>query len=87
MLSRIGRFTIRRRKLVLIGAIVVFVASGAYGGSVSKHLSSGGFDDPGSESYKADQVLERTFGSSTPNLILLVTAKGCLLYTSDAADE
>ena len=76
MLSRIGRFTIRRRKLVLLGAVVVFVVSGAYGGPVSKHLSSGGFDDPGSESFKADQVLERTFGSSTPNLILLVTAKG-----------
>jgi RND superfamily putative drug exporter len=76
MLSRIARFTIRRRKLVLIGAVIVFLASGAYGGPVSKHLSSGGFDDPGSESYKADQVLERTFGSSTPNLILLVTAKG-----------
>ena len=76
MLSRIGRFTIRRRKLVLIGAALVFVLSGAYGGPVSEHLSSGGFDDPASESFKADEVLERTFGSSTPNLILLVTAKG-----------
>ena len=76
MLSRIGRFTIRRRKLVLIGAMVVFVVSGAYGGPVADHLSSGGFDDPGSESFHADEVLENTFGSATPNTILLVTAKG-----------
>ena len=76
MLSRIGRFAIRRRKLALIAAVVVFAASGAYGGSVAKHLSSGGFDDPGSESFQADKVLDQTFGSSTPNLILLVTAEG-----------
>jgi RND superfamily putative drug exporter len=75
MLSRIGRFTIRRRKLVLIGAVVVFLVSGAYGGGVSEQLSSGGFDDPGSESFRADEVLEQTFGSATPNTILLVTAK------------
>jgi RND superfamily putative drug exporter len=76
MLSRIGRFAIRRRKAVLLTAVLVFAVSGAFGGSVSKHLSSGGFDDPASESFKADQVVDRVFGSSTPNLILLVTAKG-----------
>ena len=59
MLSRIGRFTIRRRKLVLIGAALVFVVSGAFGGSVSEHLSSGGFDDPNSESFQADETLAR----------------------------
>jgi RND superfamily putative drug exporter len=75
MLSRIGRFTIRYRKVVLVAALLVFAASGAYGGSVSKHLSSGGFDDPGSESYQADQLVDHVFGASTPNLILLVTAK------------
>jgi RND superfamily putative drug exporter len=76
VLSRIGSFAIRRRKIVLIAAVVVFAVSGAFGGSVSEHLSAGGFDDPASESYKADQVVDRVFGSSTPNLLLLVTAKG-----------
>ena len=74
MLSSIGRFVIRRRKLVLVAAAVIFVASGAYGGPVSEHLSSGGFDDPASESFKADEDLLDTFGVGTPNLLLLVTA-------------
>ena len=74
MLQRIGRFVIRRRKPVLIGAVLLFVVAGAYGGPVSEHLSSGGFDDPASESYKADQQLLDTFGAGTPNFLLLVTA-------------
>jgi RND superfamily putative drug exporter len=74
MLQRIGRFVIRRRKLVLVGAALAFVLSGAYGGPVSEHLSSGGFDDPASESFKADEALLDAFGTATPNLLLLVTA-------------
>ena len=74
MLSRVGRFVIRRRKLVLVGAAVLFVLSGAYGGPVSEHLSSGGFDDPASESFQADEALLDAFGTATPNLLLLVTA-------------
>jgi len=76
MLTRLGAMVIRRRRIVLVGAAVIFVASGAYGGPVSEHLSAGGFDDPGSESYRADEALIETFGSATPNLILLVTAQG-----------
>ncbi len=76
MLQRIGRFVIRRRKLVLVAAAILFAVSGAYGGPVSEHLSSGGFDDPASESFKADEALLDTFGAGTPNLLLLVTAPG-----------
>ena len=76
MLTRLGAMVIRRRRIVLVGAAVIFVASGAYGGPVAEHLSAGGFDDPGSESFRADEALLDTFGSSTPNLILLVTAPG-----------
>ena len=76
MLQRIGRVVIRRRKLVLVGAAIAFVLSGAYGGPVSEHLSSGGFDDPASESFQADEALLEAFGTATPNLLLLVTAPG-----------
>jgi RND superfamily putative drug exporter len=76
MLSRLGRFTVRRRKAVLVGATIVFAVAGAWGGGVAEHLSSGGFDDPGSESFKADEALLDTFGTGTPNLLLLVTAEG-----------
>jgi RND superfamily putative drug exporter len=86
MLSRLGALVIRHRKLVLVGAVLIFAVSGAFGGSVSKHLSSGGFDDPHSESFKADDALAKTFGTGSPNLILLVTApKGETVDSPDVA--
>ncbi|MFZ6003512.1 MAG: MMPL family transporter [Actinomycetota bacterium] len=75
MLSRLGRFTVRRRKAVLIFAAVLFAAAGSFGGSAAEHLSSGGFDDPSSESFRADEALLDAFGAGTPNLLLLVTAE------------
>jgi len=76
MLSRLGRFTVRRRKAVLITAAALFALAGSFGGSAAEHLSSGGFGDPSSESFRADEALLDTFGAGTPNLVLLVTAPG-----------
>src|SRR6266700_1847138 len=75
LLTRIGRFTVRRRKAVLIATAVVFVVSGALGGGVAKHLSSGGFEDPGSESAQAQRFIENHMNQGVPNLVLLITAR------------
>ncbi|HEX7134144.1 MAG TPA: hypothetical protein VF228_16325, partial [Iamia sp.] len=74
MLSRLAHLTVRRRVLVLVLAVVGFVLAGAIGGGVAEHLSSGGFDDPASESSRAEEALEDTFGTGAPNILLLVTA-------------
>ncbi len=74
MLSRLAHLTVRRRVLVLVLATVGFVLAGAIGGGVAEHLSSGGFDDPASESSQAEDALEDTFGTGAPNVLLLVTA-------------
>ena len=74
MLARLADFTVRRRRLVLVGALVFFLAAGALGGSVAARLSSGGFDDPHSEFVKAKTVLAEQFHEGSPNLVLLVTA-------------
>ena len=74
MLARLAHTVIRHRKLVLVGSAMLFALSGAFGGKVSEELSSGGFDDPASESFQADQALLDTFGTGTPNLVLLFTA-------------
>ncbi len=73
MLVRLARSVIAHRKLVLVVAVVAFAASGAFGGSAAEHLSSGGFDDPASESARADQALLDTFDAGTPNVVLVVT--------------
>jgi RND superfamily putative drug exporter len=75
MLRRMGEFTVRRRRWILVGALVFFVAAGGFGGKVAKSLSSGGFDDPGSESSRAAQTLQDEFGTGNPNIVLLVRAR------------
>jgi RND superfamily putative drug exporter len=74
MLNRLAGFTVRRRRLVLGLAAVAFVLSGMIGGGVADKLSSGGFDDPGSESSRIEGVLEDTFQTGSPNVVLLVDA-------------
>src|SRR5436190_18825138 len=74
MLARLAQTVIRHRRLVLVGSAILFALAGGFGGKVSEELSSGGFDDPSSESFQADAALLDTFGSGTPNLVLLFTA-------------
>src|SRR4051795_5427302 len=74
-LIRVARFVVRRRRLILAGAVIAFMVSGAFGGGVASKLSSGGFDDPGAESTRAQQYLDAHFAQGgMPNVILLVTA-------------
>jgi len=77
VLTRLALFTIRRRKLVLAltGVFVVLAAIG--GNNVADHLKTGGFQDPTSESARAERELDHVFGpgAANPNVVLLVTAR------------
>ena len=75
MLSRLARLIIRHRVRVLIGALVVLVASFAYGGQVTSKLSAGGFDNPASASSLATRALDHQFHTGSANVVLLVTAR------------
>jgi putative drug exporter of the RND superfamily len=67
--------TIRYRRSILVTAAVVFVLCAAIGGNVSHQLNSGGFDDPNSQSAGAERILQDTFHTGAPNLVLLVRAR------------
>ncbi|MEY2423429.1 MAG: putative drug exporter of the superfamily [Acidimicrobiaceae bacterium] len=72
---KIARLIVRRRRFILIAAVVAFALSAMLGGNVASSLSSGGFDDPGAESTKAQQYLDDHFTQAgLPNILLLVTA-------------
>ncbi|HYP23541.1 MAG TPA: MMPL family transporter, partial [Actinomycetota bacterium] len=74
-MERLGRFVARHPRRILI-VTVAFVALGAViGPTVSAHLSSGGFDDPSSESADAARRIEEIFGVSDPDVVLLVRAR------------
>ena len=60
---------------MLVAVLAFLIAAGALGGGVIDRLSSGGFDDPGSDSVVAREVLDRDFGTGFPDLVVLLTAR------------
>ena len=74
MFEKLGDLIVRRRRWVVIATLLLVLAAGAIGGGVASNLSSGGFDDPNSESAQAAETLKREFGHEDPNLVLLVSA-------------
>lgn len=72
MPASIARFIVRRRRLILVAAILFMAIAGTVGGSVATKLSNGGFDDPKAESAVTKTLIEKTFGGGSPNLVLLV---------------
>jgi len=75
-MRRLGRFVLRRRRLVLVLAVAFLPIAAVLGGNVKQHLSAGGFADPGSASARAGRLLESRFATGAPNVVVLVTAKG-----------
>ena len=74
MFTRLGHFTVRRRRLMLAMTVLFVLAAGAIGTGVFGALESGGFDDPSSESARASQFLEAELGAGEPEVVLLVGA-------------
>ncbi|MEV0183229.1 MMPL family transporter [Streptomyces sp. NPDC050625] len=58
--------------IVLLFTVLVVIA----GSGVTERLSSGGWEDPNSESAHATETLEREFPASQPNLVLLLDTGG-----------
>ena len=67
MFGRLARFLIRQRVRVLVTGGLLFVLAAVLGGNVAQHLSSGGFADPGSESERAERLLEQRFHQGDVN--------------------
>jgi len=65
---------VRRARLVLALALVILLVSVALGIGAFGALSNGGFDDPDSDSSRAQVLLDRDFGGQ-PNMIFLVRAR------------
>jgi putative drug exporter of the RND superfamily len=86
MLTRLGHFSVRHRKAILAGAVLFVVASFAIARGVADRLTSGGFQDPNSESERAAGLLKREFATEYPNVLLLVTAKHGTVDDSSVAD-
>jgi RND superfamily putative drug exporter len=75
-MRRLARWVLRWRWFVIAAAIVMVPVAGFFGVGVADDLSAGGFDDPGSESARTAEALNRRFeGAGEPEFVVLVTAR------------
>ncbi|WP_307817425.1 MMPL family transporter [Nocardia acididurans] len=66
---------VRRRRLVLGVLVAALLALGGYGLGLPDRLSSGGWDDPGSDAVRAARLHQAAFGRDhTGDVLLLFTA-------------
>lgn len=75
LLQRIGQFSVQQRWGILIVGFVFLLIAAIGSVGVTSRLDSGGFDVPGSESFRANTLLAAQFHTGDANLVLLVTAK------------
>jgi RND superfamily putative drug exporter len=74
MFHRLGRTVVRRRRLILALTGLFVVVAAVAGINVFERLGRRGFDDAGSESYRARKVLEDELHAGDPDVVLLVDA-------------
>ncbi|MFG1701756.1 MMPL family transporter [Nonomuraea sp. M3C6] len=74
-LRRLGFLLVRRRRLVLSLALAVLIGAGVLAAGAVPRLSLARFEAPGSESDRAQAELIERFGTGSPDMIFLVTAK------------
>jgi len=63
-------FTYRYRHVLLVLFACLFGAAVLYGRSTAGELVAGGFDDPKSESSRAEALLDAEFGLGTPDVVV-----------------
>jgi RND superfamily putative drug exporter len=76
LLSRLAQTVVRHTRRTLVVSVLAVAVFAAVGGGVADRLSAGGFEDPKAESTMAENLVEERFGAATPNVVLLIAAKG-----------
>jgi RND superfamily putative drug exporter len=76
MFTSLGHLVVRRRRTVLVTTLLGLVVAIVLGSGVFGALTNGGFDDPASESTRANAELEEEFDTGGADVVAIVTATG-----------
>ncbi|MFG2000283.1 MMPL family transporter [Spirillospora sp. NPDC048911] len=82
----LGRFVVHRSRWIVAAGTVVLILAGVIGAGTLNVLSLNRFEAPGSESMHARVALARDFGTGSPNVALLVTARQGTVDGPEAAE-
>jgi trehalose monomycolate/heme transporter len=85
LLAPVAHFAFRRRVALLVVFFALFAAAGLYGRGAASQLVGGGFEDPNSESARANAKLDERFGLGTPDVVVAYSHER--LRVSDPAFE
>ena len=85
--AALGRFTFRRRRLVLVLAAAFLAVGAGWGTGVFASMTDSGFETPGSESARALTQIEETVGRGGADVVVLYddAAGGADLTVGDPA--
>src|SRR6204780_1329433 len=73
--DRWGHTAFRRRRLILVFAVLVAVIGGAWGTSIfAKVQTAGGFDAPNSQSQHEANLAAQTFGRDAGDVVVLYSS-------------
>jgi RND superfamily putative drug exporter len=74
MLHGVARLAIAAPRRVIIAALLLMIAVGAFGVPVAQKLSPSGFQDPTAQSSRVAEILTEKFGQGDVPLVIVVTA-------------
>src|SRR4051794_41336855 len=74
-MDRLAGFLERRRRLVLGAWIIVLVAALPFAAKQADHLTSGGFEVPGSQSQTVSENIHRFEGAQRDNLAVVLARR------------
>ena len=86
MFEKLGHSLVRRRKAVLAFFFLILIVAGASSALLIPRLSSGGYNDPASQSAKADAYLTTTFHVKDPALVLVVDSRTSVTEPTTVTD-
>jgi uncharacterized membrane protein YdfJ with MMPL/SSD domain len=86
MLGRLSGIVVRRPRRVVAGVALLAVVAGVLGGGVADRLAPYGADDPASESYRAEQLLERSGANASTDVVALVRPRRSLRSPAGRAE-
>ncbi len=79
MFEKLGKFIVKRSKIVLLVFVVATIIAGAVGSMAFGRLDSGGYSDLNSESAQAAKYVVDVFGAEEPIAVMVVDSPGELI--------